>query len=37
MAIGLKDQYYNMKEKIEPVIEIVNIANKAIRDIALYQ
>jgi len=30
-----KDQYYNMKEKIEPVIEIVNIADQAMRDLGI--
>ncbi len=29
ITIEIKDQYYNMKEKIEPVIHIVKIAEKA--------
>ncbi|HHY73264.1 MAG TPA: peptidase T [Bacillus bacterium] len=29
VTLEMKDQYYNMKEKIEPVKEIVNIAYKA--------
>ncbi|WP_040206781.1 peptidase T [Neobacillus jeddahensis] len=29
IVLELKDQYYNMKEKIEPVIEIVDIAHEA--------
>lgn len=29
IAIEIKDSYYNMKEKVEPVIEIVNIAKEA--------
>jgi len=31
-TIELKDQYYNMREKIEPVIHIVDIAEKAMVD-----
>lgn len=29
IVLELKDQYYNMKEKIEPVMEIVDIAHEA--------
>lgn len=29
IEIEIKDSYYNMKEKVEPVIEIVNIAKEA--------
>jgi tripeptide aminopeptidase len=32
VVIELKDQYYNMKEKIEPVKYIVDIAEKAMKD-----
>lgn len=31
IAIDIKDQYFNMKEKVEPVMHIVNIAEKAMR------
>ncbi len=30
-SIEIKDQYYNMREKIEPVMHIVNIAEEAMR------
>lgn len=32
VTLELKDQYFNMKEKIEPVIFIVDIANDAMKD-----
>lgn len=31
----IKDQYYNMKEKIEPVIHIVNIAEEAMKQLGI--
>ncbi len=31
----IKDQYYNMKEKVEPVIHIVNIAEKAMKQLGI--
>ncbi len=31
----VKDQYYNMKEKVEPVIHIVNIAEQAMKDLGI--
>jgi len=31
ITIELKDQYYNMKEKLEPVMHIVNIAEEAMK------
>ncbi len=31
-AIEIKDQYYNMREKIEPCMEIIEIAEQAMRD-----
>lgn len=31
-AIEIKDQYYNMREKIEPVMHIIEIAKQAIKD-----
>jgi len=31
-ALDIKDQYYNMREKIEPCIEIIDIAEQAMRD-----
>ena len=33
VILELKDQYYNMKEKIEPVKEIVDIASQAMRNL----
>lgn len=31
-SVVIKDQYYNMREKIEPVIHVIEIAEKAMRD-----
>ncbi len=31
-TIEIKDQYYNMREKIEPLMHIVEIAEQAMRD-----
>ncbi len=31
ITIELKDQYYNMKEKLEPVMHIINIAEEAMK------
>ena len=31
----MKDQYYNMGEKIEPVMEIVDIASQAMKNLAI--
>ena len=31
-AIEIKDQYYNMREKIEPVMHIIEIAEQAMKD-----
>jgi tripeptide aminopeptidase len=31
----MNDQYYNMKEKIEPVMEIVHIAYKAMENLGI--
>ncbi|MFC6877884.1 peptidase T [Flavobacterium myungsuense] len=31
----IKDQYYNMKEKVEPVLFIVNLAEKAMKDLGI--
>lgn len=33
ISVELKDQYYNMKEKIEPVFEIVEVAKKAMENL----
>ncbi|PLT30796.1 peptidase T [Peribacillus deserti] len=33
--LELKDQYYNMREKIEPVIEIVDIAHQAMENLGI--
>ncbi len=34
-SLELKDQYFNMKEKIEPVMHIVDIAEKAMRQLGI--
>lgn len=31
-SVEIRDQYYNMREKVEPVIHIIEIAEKAMRD-----
>ena len=35
IEIKLKDQYYNMKEKVTPVMHIVDIAEEVMKDIAI--
>ncbi|WP_352404515.1 peptidase T [Sporanaerobacter acetigenes] len=35
ISIEIKDQYYNMKEKIEPVIHIVNMAKRAMEEVGV--
>lgn len=35
ITLDLKDSYYNMKEKIEPVMHIVDIAKKAMEEIGI--
>lgn len=35
VEIEIKDQYYNMREKIEPVMHIVHIAEKAMKEIGI--
>ncbi len=35
VSLDLKDSYYNMKEKIEPVMHIIDIAKKAMQDIGI--
>ena len=32
-SLELKDQYYNMREKIEPVMHVIDIAEQAMRNI----
>ena len=34
-TIEIKDQYYNMREKIEPVMHIIDIAEEAMREVGL--
>lgn len=34
-VLELKDQYYNMREKVEPVIHIVDIARQAMEDVGV--
>ncbi len=33
LTIGIKDQYYNMREKIEPNMHIIEIAKKAMKEL----
>lgn len=33
--VEVKDQYFNMKEKVEPVMHIVDIAEKAMKDLGI--
>ncbi len=35
ISIEIQDQYYNMKEKIEPVIHIIDIAEEAMKSIGI--
>ena len=35
LELELKDSYYNMKEKIEPVMYVVDLAKKAMEDIGI--
>ncbi|SES99321.1 peptidase T. Metallo peptidase. MEROPS family M20B [Oceanobacillus limi] len=35
VELEMKDQYYNMREKIEPVMEIVNIAKEAMQNLEI--
>jgi tripeptide aminopeptidase len=35
VSIEIKDQYFNMKEKVEPVMHIVNIAEQAMKDLGI--
>lgn len=35
IEISIKDQYYNMKEKVEPVMHIVDIAEEAMKQLAI--
>ncbi len=35
ISIDMQDQYYNMKEKIEPVMHIVDIAEEAMKNIGI--
>ncbi|WP_379970773.1 peptidase T [Ectobacillus sp. sgz5001026] len=35
ILLELKDQYYNMKEKVEPVIEIIDIASEAMKNLGI--
>ncbi len=34
-SVELKDQYYNMREKIEPVMNIVDLAEQAMKDVGV--
>lgn len=35
ITIEIKDQYFNMREKVEPVMHIVDIAEKAMRELGI--
>lgn len=35
IVLEMKDQYYNMREKIEPVIEVVDIAGQAMKNLGI--
>jgi len=35
ISVEIKDQYYNMKEKVEPVIHIVDIAEEAMKHLGI--
>ena len=35
IIIDIKDQYYNMKEKVEPVMHIVDIAERAMKELGI--
>ena len=35
ISIEIKDQYYNMKEKVEPVMHIVDIAEEAMKQVGI--
>ncbi len=35
IEVEIKDQYYNMREKIEPVMHIVDIAEEAMKDVGI--
>ncbi|MEO8933910.1 MAG: peptidase T [Xanthomarina sp.] len=35
ITIDIKDQYYNMKEKVEPVMHIVDIAEEAMKQVGI--
>lgn len=35
VSVSIKDQYYNMKEKVTPVMHIVDIAEEAMKDIGI--
>ncbi len=34
-SVEIKDQYYNMREKVEPVMHIVDLANEAMQDLGI--
>lgn len=35
ISIEIKDQYFNMREKVEPVMHIVDVAEKAMRELGI--
>lgn len=35
IEVEIKDQYYNMREKVEPVMHIVDIAEEAMKDLGI--
>ena len=35
MEVEIKDQYFNMREKVEPVMHIVDVAREAMKDLGI--
>ncbi|MEP0478809.1 MAG: M20/M25/M40 family metallo-hydrolase, partial [Nonlabens sp.] len=35
VSIEIKDQYFNMREKVEPVMHIVDVAEQAMKDLGI--
>lgn len=35
ISLNIEDSYYNMKEKIQPVIEIIELAKKAMEEVGI--
>ena len=35
LALEMRDQYYNMREKIEPVMHIIDVAHRAMEEVGV--